>query len=407
MEESKYETMNEEELSQDNSSPVQEETCTELEEVESFENFGLKENLLRGIYAFGFELPSSIQKKAILPMIAGNDMVAQAQSGTGKTGTFGISTLQIVDESLKGCQAMLISPTRELAEQINNVITSIGQYMDVTTVLCVGGMSMDDNISKLRNGAQIVIGTTGRIMDLIKRKYLLTNKIKLFVMDEADQLLDMHFKEQVRTIVQNIPEKTQICLFSATMPYDKLEVANMFLNNPINVLVKSDQLTLEGISQFYIDVDREEWKLDTLCDLYNMIAISQAMIYVNTKRKADWLSENLINRNFTVSVMHSDMSSEERRSVMKEFRDGKTRILLSTDLLSRGIDIQQVSIVVNYDLPNNKESYIHRIGRSGRFGRKGVAINLVTQRDSRCLRDLESFYHTQIMEMPENINTYI
>jgi translation initiation factor 4A len=223
------------------------------------------------------------------------------------------------------------------------------------------------------------------------------------VLDEADEMLSRGFKEQIYDVFKFMPESVQCTIFSATMPLEVLEVTTKFMRDPIRILVKRDELTLEGIKQFYITIEKEEWKLETLCDLYATLTITQAIIYCNTRRKVDWLTEQMQSRDFTVSSMHGDMDQKERELIMREFRSGSSRVLITTDLLARGIDVQQVSLVINYDLPTNRENYIHRIGRSGRFGRKGVSINFITQGDVRYLRDIETFYNTQIEEMPSNV----
>merc|ERR1711948_222832 len=215
--------------------------------------------------------------------------------------------------------------------------------------------------------------------------------------------LSRGFKDQIYDIFKTMPPNIQVCLFSATMPKDTLDLTAKFMRNPARILVKTEALTLEGIRQFYVAVEREEWKLDTLCDLYETLTITQAIIYCNTRRKVDWLREQMQERDFTVSCMHGDMDQRERDLIMREFRSGSSRVLITTDLLARGIDVQQVSLVINYDLPTNRENYIHRIGRGGRFGRKGVAINFVTDDDQRALQDIEKFYNTQIDEMPMNV----
>lgn len=251
--------------------------------------------------------------------------------------------------------------------------------------------------------ASLFLLLLGRVYDMIKRKELNTSQVKIFVLDEADEMLSRGFKDQIHDIFQELPETTQVCLISATMPDEILEISNRFMNDPVRILVKRDELTLEGIKQFYIDIENEEWKLDTLADLYETLTITQAIIYCNTRRKVDWLSTRMTEKDFTVSSMHGDMSGPERELIMKEFRSGSSRVLVTTDLLARGIDVQQVSLVINYDMPPNKENYIHRIGRSGRFGRKGVAINFVTPEDARTLSEIQAFYNTQIEMMPLNV----
>jgi len=373
------------------------------EVCENFDDMNLKEELLRGIYAYGFEKPSAIQQRAIVPCIKGMDVIAQAQSGTGKTATFSIAILEKIDTGLRECQALILAPTRELAQQIQKVVMSLGDYMGAQCHACIGGTSVREDMRKLDVGQHIVVGTPGRVFDMISRKVLRANDIKQFVLDEADEMLSRGFKDQIYDVFRHLNQEIQVILLSATMPQEVLEVTTRFMRDPIRILVKKEELTLEGIRQFYISVEREEWKLDTLCDLYETLTITQAVIFCNTRRKVDWLTEKMHQRDFTVSAMHGDMDQKERDVIMREFRSGSSRVLITTDLLARGIDVQQVSLVINYDLPTNRENYIHRIGRGGRFGRKGVAINFVTDEDKRALQDIEKFYNTQIDEMPMNV----
>eukprot|EP00999_Lentomonas_sp_LEN2_P002062 NODE_325_length_1637_cov_92.669536_g293_i0.p1 GENE.NODE_325_length_1637_cov_92.669536_g293_i0~~NODE_325_length_1637_cov_92.669536_g293_i0.p1 ORF type:complete len:405 (-),score=120.22 NODE_325_length_1637_cov_92.669536_g293_i0:290-1504(-) len=371
--------------------------------VENFDDMNLKEELLRGIYAYGFEKPSAIQQRAILPVIAGNDVIAQAQSGTGKTATFAISILQSLDMGIRECQALVLAPTRELAIQIQKVVLALGDYLNVECHACIGGTNVRDDIRKLETGVHIVVGTPGRVHDMVSRRALRPDYIRMFVLDEADEMLSRGFKEQIYEVFQLIPPNMQVVLLSATMPKDVLEVTTRFMRDPIRILVKRDELTLDGIKQFYVAVDREDWKLETLCDLYETLTIAQAVIFANTRRKVQWLTEKMQSRNFTVSAMHGDMDQKERDIIMREFRSGSSRVLITTDLLARGIDVQQISLVINYDLPSSRENYIHRIGRGGRFGRKGVAINFVTKDDVAMLRDIETFYNTKVEEMPIDV----
>lgn len=371
--------------------------------VYSFDELNLKPEIVRGIFGYGYESPSAIQQRAILPITEGRDVLAQAQSGTGKTATFTIAALQSIDVNLKATQALILAPTRELALQIKNVITHIGLYLNVTVHASIGGTSMSDDIEAFRSGVQIVVGTPGRVFDMIDRRYFKTQKVKMFILDEADEMLSSGFKEQIYNIFRLLPETTQVVLLSATMPQDVLEVTTKFMNNPVRILVKKDELTLEGIKQYYIDVEEEQFKFDCLCDLYDSISVTQAVIFCNTRSKVEMLTTKLKAQNFTVSSIHSDLPQADRDTIMNEFRSGSSRILIATDLLARGIDIQQVSLVINYDLPSNKENYIHRIGRGGRFGRKGVAINFVTSQDVGIMREIEKFYSTQIDEMPAEI----
>mmetsp|Transcript_33561 Transcript_33561/g.54527 ORF Transcript_33561/g.54527 Transcript_33561/m.54527 type:complete len:408 (-) Transcript_33561:140-1363(-) len=370
-----------------------------VEVLQSFDTMGLKEDLLRGIYGYGFERPSAIQQRAIRPIVQGRDVIAQSQSGTGKTAVFSIGALQVLDTTSNETQVLVLSPTRELAEQSQKVVLSLGDYMNVQCHACIGGKSIAEDIRRLDYGVQVVSGTPGRVFDMIRRRNLRTTKLKMLVIDEADEMLNRGFKEQVYDIYRYLPPSTQVVLVSATLPQEVLDMTKKFMNEPVKVLVKRDELTLEGIKQFYVAVEREEWKLDTLCDLYETLTITQAIIYCNTRRKVDWLTEKMTERDFTVSAMHGDMDQRERDVVMREFKSGSSRVLVATDLLARGIDVQQVSLVINFDLPRDRENYIHRVGRSGRFGRKGTAISLLTRRDAPLLRDIEVFYGTEIKEM--------
>jgi len=370
---------------------------------ESFDDYDLDENLLRGIYSYGFEKPSAIQQRGIKPLLDGRDTIGQAQSGTGKTATFVIGVLQRIDYNLKACQGLILAPTRELANQIQKVALALGDYNNVRCHSCIGGTSVRDDIDKLRDGQHIIVGTPGRVYDMIGKRNLRVDDLITFVLDEADEMLSRVFKDQIYDIFKTLPPNVQVCLFSATMAPEILDLTTKFMRDAVRILVKKDELTLEGIRQFYVAIEKEEWKLDTLCDLYETLTITQAIIYCNTRRKVDFLADQLAKRDFTISTMHAELDQKERDLVMREFRSGSSRVLISTDLLARGIDVQQVSLVINFDLPQNMENYLHRIGRSGRFGRKGVAINFVTNSDVRTMKDIERYYHTQIEEMPMDI----
>jgi len=388
----------------DSNSPTVEDFDSNSDEiVDSFDSMILKEDLLRGIYSYGFEKPSAIQQRAILPLSRGKDIIAQAQSGTGKTATFTIGLLQQINLDSRECQALILAPTRELAQQIQKVVSALGEYLLVRCHSCIGGTRVRDDIAELQKGVHVVVGTPGRVYDMLCRKVLRASSIKVFILDEADEMLSRGFKDQIYDIFTVLPSNAQVGLFSATMPPEALEITQKFMREPIRILVKKDELTLEGIKQFYISIEREEWKLETLCDLYETLNITQAVIFCNTRRKVDELTERMRAKEFTVSSTHGDVGQKDRDIILTEFRTGSSRVLITTDLLARGIDVQQVSLVINYDLPRNLENYIHRIGRSGRFGRKGVAINFVTQEDIRTLRELEQFYNTQIEEMPASV----
>lgn len=379
------------------------ETSEGCEVYPTFDSMCFKEELLRGVYAYGFERPSAVQQRAIVPILKGRDVIVQSQSGTGKTCVFCLGALQAVDLDERDPQVIILAPTRELAEQSQKVCLAIGDYVTAQVHCCVGGRRVTDDIRALESGVHIVSGTPGRVYHMIQERHLSTRKIKMLVLDEADEMLNAGFKTQVYDIYRYLPPGTQIVLVSATLPHEVLEMTTKFMNNPFRVLVKRDELTLEGIKQFFVAVEREQWKFDTLTDLYDTLTITQAVIFCNTKAKVEWLAQKMQEANFTVSKMQGDMPQKERDEIMEQFRTGQSRVLISTDLWGRGLDVQQVSLVINYDLPNSRELYIHRIGRSGRFGRKGVAINFVKNDDIRILRDIEQYYSTQIDEMPMNV----
>ena len=364
----------------------------------------LKENLLRGIYAYGFENPSPIQKKAILPMISGNDVVAQAQSGTGKTGAFSVSTLQLIDIEENKSQALIMAPTRELAMQIAGVISALGSHFDKLKVqLLVGGTSIDEDIYNLKhNTPHIIVGCPGRVHDMMKRNHVKNKDIKLIILDEADEMLCVGFKEQVYNIFQFLNKDVQVGLFSATLPSEINSLTDKFMRDPIKILVKSEMLTLEGIAQYFIALEDDDQKFAALKDLFNTISMSQCIIYCNSVKRVQELTDAMIKENYPVCCIHSNMEKEDRTSAYKEFKSGKHRVLISSNVTARGIDIQQVSTVINFDISKDVHTYLHRIGRSGRWGRKGVGINFITRRDIKMLKIIEKHYSTQIEELPAN-----
>lgn len=383
----------------------------EIKFYQSFDDMPLSAQLLRGIYSYGFEKPSLIQQQAIVPLINKGDVIAQAQSGTGKTGAFAIGTLARMDLAKKTIQAIILSPTRELATQTHNVISNIGEHLFETNKnfcgMFVGGTRIQDDIKKVQNGSVLAIGTPGRLLDIIKRGTIVTNEIKMIVLDEADEMLSQGFQEQIYEIFRFMPKDIQICLFSATLSKDVLDITEKFMREPIRILVRQESLTLDGIKQYHIGLENDEQKINTLMDLYESITIAQSVIFVNTRRKADYVSKILLDHDFTVSTLHSEMSKEDREKIMADFRNGISKVLVATDLIARGIDVHHVNIVINYDIPSNMENYLHRIGRSGRFGRKGIAINFITQRDTELLKEIENHYHTVIPELPLNFNSHL
>lgn len=372
---------------------------------DTFESMPLKENLLRGILAYGYEKPSAVQSKGIIPVINGRDSVIQAQSGTGKTATFSIASLEKVDENIKSCQVIILNPTREIADQTLIVIKTIGSFLNLTITGVIGGKKLSNDVV---SSSQIVVGTPGRIYDMINKGVINMKSLKLFVLDEADAMLTKGFKEQIVEIFKFIPDYSQVAVYSATLPNDILNMTVKFMKNPLKILVKRESLTLEGIKQYFLLIDSEQDKYLTLIDLFSTVSMGQCIIYCSSKKKVSWLTEKLESSGYPISSIHGDITQQERDEIMVNFRKCNARILITTDLLARGIDVQQVSLVINYDLPRDKESYLHRIGRTGRYGRKGCAINFImSEQDVKNIQDIEKHYSTQIEQLPANIRDLI
>lgn len=378
---------------------------SDIKITNSFDDMSLSDMLLRGIYAFGFEKPSGIQSKAILPMSTGRDILAQAQSGTGKTGTFVIGSLSRLDPAIKAPQVLIMVHTHELAQQIAKVATAIGSHMKLQVLCAVGGSQVRDNIRALEQGAQFIVGTPGRIYDLVNRDALDRRAMRVLILDEADQMLEDLFYKQVMCILEKgFPEQTQVALFSATMAKEVVEVANKILRDPMRILINSEDVPLDGIRQFFIELGREDHKFECICDLYKHLNITQALIFCNKRQKAEMLTEKMSAQGYPVSCIHGEMEKMERTRRLEMFRSGSTRVLVSTDLLARGIDVQQVSLVINYELPTTRENYIHRIGRSGRFGRKGTAINLILPEEEGMMKDLCTTYGIMMEPLPNDLS---
>jgi translation initiation factor 4A len=373
--------------------------------IDTWDDLNLKTELLRGIYSYGFERPSDIQKKAIFPIINGKDTIAQAQSGTGKTGTFAISALQRIDPNNKNTQAIIIAPTHELVKQIYNVISSLANMMDnVTIKTIIGGTSIQDDAMEMRkNCPQIIVGTAGRIFDMIKRRYIRTKHIKLFILDEADEMLSKGFKDQIYNIFQHFNNDIQVAIFSATIPNEVLELTNKFMKEPVKIILKNEELSLDGIQQYFLACVDDNDKFDMLKRLFSFISVSQTIIYCNNVNRVNDLQNAMNNEGFSVCCIHSSMNKSERETAFNNFRSGSFRVLISSNVTARGIDIQQVSIVINFDIPNCVHTYLHRIGRSGRWGRKGLAINFVTKNDIIYMRNIENHYKISINELPSDV----
>ena len=376
-------------------------------EINTWDDLDLKTDLLRGIYSYGFEKPSPIQCKAIKPIIMKKDIIAQAQSGTGKTAAFTIGALSVLDLDNPQTQVIVLSPTRELTIQTANVINSIGSMMNGLHVQTLfGGTFTEDEYDNKLNKIcpHIIAGCPGRVQDMIKRGKINANTIKLVILDEADELLSSGFKEQVYNIFQSFNSEIQVALFTATLPSYLDSIVEKIMRDPIKIFVKAERLTLEGISQYFVAVEDDKQKYATLNDLYSFISMSQCIIYCNSVKRVSDLYEAMHGDGFPVCCIHSNMDKQTRSNSFNEFKSGKYRVLISSNVTSRGIDIQQVSTVINFDIPKCVHNYIHRIGRSGRWGRKGVGINFITRRDVGKLKEIEGHYSCQINELPSNFN---
>jgi superfamily II DNA/RNA helicase len=371
----------------------------------TWDDFSLQPDLLRSIYSYGFEYPSNIQKKAIPHILAGRDLIAQAQSGTGKTGAFVISSLQLIDVKVNATQVIIIAPTHELVNQIKTVATNLSGFIEGLRIkTLVGGTNVGQDIRELReNPPHLVIGCTGRIYDMVKRKALNMRSLKLWVLDEADEMLSHGFKEQIQNIFYYLPEKSRIALFSATLPDFVLKLTEKFMTDPATIIVKREELSLEGIRQYYLAVHNDTDKYNTLKEILKEINMTQVIIYVNNVNRVYMLYDNMEKDGLSVCCIHSNMTKEQRATVVEEFRRSKYRIMVSSNITARGLDIQQVSIVINFDLTRSVDTYLHRIGRSGRWGRKGTAINFITRDDLMSIRNIERHYSINIEELPANV----
>jgi superfamily II DNA/RNA helicase len=374
-------------------------------EINTWDDLELSPDLLRGIYAYGFENPSPIQKKAIKPIVMKRDVIAQAQSGTGKTATFTIGALSNVDVTINSTQALVLSPTKELTLQTAKVFEGIGSMTKGLRVQSAfGGSAVDEGSSfSSKNVPHVICGCPGRVFDMMRRDRISSHKIKIVVLDEADELLSSGFKEQVYNIFQYLSPDVQVVLVSATLPESMHGVIDKIMRNPIKISVKREMLTLEGIAQYYIAVDDDRQKYLTLKDLFSFLSVSQCIIYCNSVKRVQDLYEAMKEDAFPVCRLHSGMDKTERAAAFSEFKSGASRVLISSNVTARGIDVQQVSIVINFDIPKCVNTYLHRIGRSGRWGRKGVGINFITRRDISKLKEIETHYSTQISEMPANV----
>jgi translation initiation factor 4A len=381
--------------------------------IQAWDQMDLKDDLLRGIFAYGFDTPSEIQKKAILPLISGKDLIAQAQSGSGKTGTFVIGTLQRIDISLNKTQALILAPTHELVKQTATVFQSLGNMLGqgsksgaLRVKTMIGGTSIREDVQELKQTIpHVVVGTVGRVFDMITKGHLAIKDLKIFILDEADEMLSRGFGDQIKQMFQNyFSADIQVALFSATLPPEIIRISEQFMISPNKIMMKPPELNLKCIQQFYVAVQDDSMKFEVLKDLFSVISTSKCIIYCNSVNRVKELHFYMEKEGFSVCNIHSSMEKTEREQVFFQFRHGDHRVLISSDITARGIDIQQVSTVINFDIPRCVHTYLHRIGRSGRWGRKGFAINFVTKTDIVEMRKIEAHYDISIQELPNTFN---
>ncbi|MDQ3129275.1 MAG: DEAD/DEAH box helicase [Acidobacteriota bacterium] len=377
------------------------ERTEETNEDFSFKQFGLSENLLKAINDVGYEAPSPIQLKTIPILLAGKDMVGQAQTGTGKTAAFALPMLEKIDYKSKQVQALVLTPTRELAIQVAEAFHTYAKHIGGIRVLPVyGGQSISQQIRHLRSGVQVIVGTPGRVMDHMRRETIDLSKLKIVALDEADEMLRMGFQEDVEWILSHTPEERQTALFSATMPRQIRRLAEKYLKEPVNIEIERKTMTVPTISQFYVNVS-EGQKTDVLTRLLEVEATSgeAVLIFHRTKIGAADLTVKLQARGYAAEAMHGDLNQTQREALIKRLRNGQVEIVVATDVAARGLDVERISSVINYDMPSDTESYVHRIGRTGRAGREGKAVLFVTPRQQRMKRDIEQYTKQKIEPM--------
>lgn len=386
--------MNQKDLREEINSMEEEENRVRI----SFREADIDDNILRAVEEMGFETMSPIQEQAIPILLQGRDIIGQAQTGTGKTAAFGIPMIQSVDASLKKLQAIVLCPTRELAIQAAEEIRRLAKYMHGIKVLPVyGGQDITRQIRTLSQGVQIVVGTPGRVMDHMRRHTIKTEHIKMIVLDEADEMLNMGFREDIETILSDMPMEHQMALFSATMPEPILNITHKYQKDAEYIRVTPKEITVAAIKQAYYRIARKD-KMEALCRLLDYYQPVRSLIFCNTKKMVDEMAEILKDRGYQAEGLHGDLSQHQRDMVMSAFRNGRCAILIATDVAARGIDVSGVDAVFNYDVPEDIEYYVHRIGRTGRAGKTGRSFTLVCGREIYKIREIERICHTQIRE---------
>ncbi|MDK2947416.1 ATP-dependent RNA helicase DeaD [Methanolobus vulcani] len=364
-------------------------------ESSTFKDLHLSRNLEKAIEELGFEEPTPIQAQSIPFIMEGRDVIGQAQTGTGKTAAFGIPALEMVNPNSKKTQALVLCPTRELANQVAEEMGKLAKYLNVKILPVYGGQNIDRQIKALRKGVQIVIGTPGRVLDHIERKTLKLNGVDMIVLDEADEMLDMGFREDIETILSSVPETRQTILFSATMPKPIMRLTKQYQQNPTLVKTIHKVVTVPNMEQSYFEV-KHHMKPDVLCRMIDIYDVKSSLVFCNTKRMVDDLVTTLKARGYLADGLHGDMKQTQREKVMASFRKGEIETLVATDVAARGIDVENIEVVFNFDMPQDEESYVHRIGRTGRAGRQGIALTFVTAREIYKIKNIQKYTKTKI-----------
>ena len=393
-----------EDISKDNIEDAPEDAPEDVPEDTSadkpvlFEDLGLSEDCLKAVASMGFEEPTPIQQKAMPVLLSGKDMIGQAQTGTGKTAAFGLPIIEAIELKDRFVQAIVLAPTRELAVQAAEEINKLAKFKELHAIAVYGGTSIDRQIAALQKGVHIVVGTPGRVLDHLRRKTLKLDRIKIVVLDEADEMLDMGFIDDINSIIRTTPKKRQTLLFSATMPVEILSIAKRYMIEPEKVIIESETLTAPKIDQIFYEVKHNE-KVEALSRLIDITDSGRFLVFCHTKRECDYVADTLRFRGYPVEAMHGDYNQAQREKVLKKFKDSDIDILVATDVAARGLDITDISHVVNYSIPQDPESYVHRIGRTGRAGKEGIAVTLVTPRETMQLRLIKNVSRATITRM--------
>lgn len=387
-----------------------EESKTDLNYIEipeTFEDMNLEQSILRGITNLSIQKPSEVLKKCIRHIISGKNIIAQAQSEKGKFEALAICILQLIDKSLNQCQALILTPTREFAQTVKRYLLEIGQYLDLGCYACIGGVLSKEDKMIIEKGCQIIVGTPLRIYNLISGNYLNTGYLKVFVLDDADEIFSRGFKDHIQDLLKLLPRNLQFCIFSETISADIEVLTSEFMTDPIKIIVSKKEPSLEGITQYYIPIEVEELKFSYFSYLYESMNITQVLIYVNSIKQVETLSKQISEKGHIVSFIHEDLDQTQRELMIRDFRTGYSRILISTDFGAKIIFVSQISLTINYDMPSNYEKYLFRVGRSGRFGRIGLVINFVLENENQFLRDIEQHFDTSIKVLPDDVSNLL